>query len=279
MLAVIDEPGPVRLETVVSADWAVDRGGLIDLSDPRAKEAHLTDDPEPIQIYFHAIHHPTRGMYIVDTGVERAYKTDPSRAAIRGVVASVMKLERLHVRNALGDFLATQNEPLRGVFFTHLHLDHVSGGPDLPPGTPLFAGPREPDDKALQNLVLAPNIDRALAGQGTIAEWQFEPDPEHRFDGVLDVFGDGSVWALLVPGHTPGSTAFVVRTPEGPVLLTGDVCHTAWGWNHDVVPGTFTSDHKKNAESLARLRQLSREHPKMKVRLGHQPLEAVAGPT
>jgi N-acyl homoserine lactone hydrolase len=272
MTAVMDEPGPVHVETVASADWAVDRSGLIDLSDPRAKAAKLEDGPEKIQVYFHVLMHPMFGMYIVDTGVERAYRDDPERAAIQGIVARYMNLRALVVRNALGDFLAAQKQPLRGVFFTHLHLDHVSGAPDVPRGTPLFAGPGETGDHALQNLVIAPNIDRALRGQAPIAEWRFEPDPSGRFAGVLDVFGDRSVWAILVPGHTSGSTAFVVRTPDGPVLLTGDVCHTAWGWEHDVAPGSFTSDHAKNVESLAKLRALAREHPRMQVRLGHQPL-------
>jgi hypothetical protein len=52
--------------------------------------------------------------------------------------------------------------------------------------------------------------------------------------------------------------------------LTGDTCHTAWGWENDVEPGSFTADHPGNAESLARLRTLVREHPAIEVRLGHQ---------
>src|SRR5689334_9152147 len=43
LLAVIDQPGPVTLETVASADWQVDRSGLINLQHPRAKEAGLKD--------------------------------------------------------------------------------------------------------------------------------------------------------------------------------------------------------------------------------------------
>jgi glyoxylase-like metal-dependent hydrolase (beta-lactamase superfamily II) len=84
------------------------------------------------------------------------------------------------------------------------------------------------------------------------------------------VFGDGSLWALLVPGHTPGSTAYLARTTKGPVLLTGDTCHTRWGWEHDVAPGSFTADHAANVESLKRLRALVAEHPAIDVRLGHQ---------
>jgi N-acyl homoserine lactone hydrolase len=94
--------------------------------------------------------------------------------------------------------------------------------------------------------------------------------PDGLFDGVLDVFGDGSLWAIWVPGHTPGTIAYLARTLTGPVLLVGDACHTAWGWEHDVEPGSFSVDRAKGAESLARLERFVARHPKIDVRLGHQ---------
>ncbi len=142
LLALIDTPGPIELETINSSDWSVDRGGLINLGNPRARAAGLKDGPEPIQIYFHVLRHPKQGLFIIDTGVERALRDAPRKAAIRGPVASYMKMERLRVQMPLGDWLAKQSVPLAGVFLTHLHLDHVSGVPDVPPGTPIYAGRR-----------------------------------------------------------------------------------------------------------------------------------------
>jgi glyoxylase-like metal-dependent hydrolase (beta-lactamase superfamily II) len=272
MLKVIDQPGPVVLTTYVSADWSVDLSGLLNLYDPKAQAAKLSDKDEPIQIYFYVLRHPQFGMYIVDTGVQRAIRDEPEKAALQGFVARYMHLERMHVRTALGDFLHMTKEPLRGVFLTHMHLDHISGMPDVPHGTPIFVGPGETHDRALQNGIVSSNTDRELAHQAPIEEWTFMPDDDHRFDGLLDVFGDGSVWAIYVPGHTKGSTAYVVRTPTGPVLLTGDTCHTAWGWNNEVEPGGFTADHDANKASLHALKELSKEHPNMVVHLGHQPL-------
>jgi N-acyl homoserine lactone hydrolase len=86
----------------------------------------------------------------------------------------------------------------------------------------------------------------------------------------MDVIGDVYMFALWLPGHTAGSTAYVVRTPQGPVLLTGDACHTRWGWDHDVEPGTFSADRPRSVHSLAALRALAARHPTMSVRLGHQ---------
>jgi glyoxylase-like metal-dependent hydrolase (beta-lactamase superfamily II) len=141
---------------------------------------------------------------------------------------------------------------------------------DVPAGTRVYAGPGETRARAAANLFVAPDVDQALAGKPPVEEWRFQPDPGGGFDGVIDVFGDGTVWALWVPGHTPGSTAFVVRTPAGPVLLTGDACHTRWGWDQGVEPGTFSTDQAQSAVSLGKLRALASEHPALDVRLGHQ---------
>jgi glyoxylase-like metal-dependent hydrolase (beta-lactamase superfamily II) len=271
MLEVIDAPGPLTVETINSSDWAVPLSGLLNLDNEKAKAAGLKDHDEPIQIYFHVIRHPTKGTFIVDTGIEKALRDDPDHAAPQGLLKSYLHIERMKVKQPLGEWVA--NNKLDGVLLTHLHIDHVSGMPDVPHGTAIYSGPGETSETAFQNIVVKPNIDRELEGQGPISEWQFQADPDGRFDGVIDVFGDGSLWAILVPGHTPGSTAFVARTADGPVLLTGDTCHTAWGWQNEVEPGSFTGDQKKNAESLKKLRTLAAEHPKMSVRLGHQSLQ------
>jgi N-acyl homoserine lactone hydrolase len=271
--AVLDVPGPIRVETVTGADWEVPRSGLINLKSERARAAGLTDGAEPIQIFFHVLHHPRAGAFMIDTGVERALGAAPERSAIRGLVARVMNLDKLHVVTDTATWLERQHEPLSGVLFTHLHLDHVSGLPDVPRGTPLYAGPGETRERAFLNLFVQPVVDRELAGHGPIRELRFKPDPSGTFAGVLDLFGDQTVFALWVPGHTAGSTAYLARTPDGPVMFTGDACHTAWGWEHDVEPGSFSQDRARSAESLSRLEAFVKKHPTIDVRLGHQRLD------
>lgn len=58
MEALLATPGPLRVETVVAADWAVARSGLVNLDHPKAVAAGLEDGDEPIQIYLHALRHP-----------------------------------------------------------------------------------------------------------------------------------------------------------------------------------------------------------------------------
>ncbi len=270
LVEALKTPGPIEVETISSADWKVDRSGLINLDSPRAQEAKLEDGLEPIQIYFHVLRHPEKGTFIIDTGVEKALRDAPDDAAITGIVASGAGLEHLKVRTALGDWLAKEERPLAGVLLTHLHLDHIMGLPDVPDATPIFLGPGETKPRALLNFLVNGTTDAELEGKGALNEWQFDKDPDGRFEGLIDVFGDGSLWAISVPGHTPGSTAYLARTPNGPVLFAGDTCHTTWGWEHEVEPGDFTADQEKNRDSLLRLRRFAAEHPGMQVRLGHQ---------
>jgi len=88
---------------------------------------------------------------------------------------------------------------------------------------------------------------------------------------VNDVFGDGSFFAILTPGHTAGHTSYLARTTTGPVLLTGDTSHTRWGWENGVEPGTFLAEREPSRNSLRALKALSQRHPNMTVKLGHQP--------
>ncbi len=279
MLESLKSPGPLKTETVASADWKVDRAGLINLEHERARAAGLTKGDEPIQLYFHAIRHPRHGLFIIDTGVERALRDAPERALLSGLLAKVMKPETMTIRQPLGEFLereAAGGERLAGVFLTHLHFDHITGLPDVPREVPVYTGPGETSARSLQHLVIRGTTNRAFRGMGPVQEWPYAEVPptsgtSDAFDGVVDVFGDGSLWAVWVPGHSPGSTAYIARTAEGPVLFSGDACHTRWGWDHAVEPGTFSDDGPRSAENLRRLKALVASHPGMQVRLGHQP--------
>jgi glyoxylase-like metal-dependent hydrolase (beta-lactamase superfamily II) len=268
--AVVDAPGPITVETIVTAEWEVPLSGLVNLDHPAAKTAHLADKSEPIDLFVHVLHHPRQGMFFVDTGVEHAFVADPGHAVIGGFLGAMAHADKLKVHVDTAALLQREGEPLQGVLMTHLHLDHVLGMRDIPGSVPVYVGAGDAEDRSMMNLLERGVYDSALEGKGPLHEVRFAPDPDGNFDGVLDLFGDGSLWAISVPGHTPGSMAYLARTPNGPVLLVGDACHTAWGWEHRVEPGSFSDNRAKSAESLDRLERFVARHPQIDVRLGHQ---------
>jgi glyoxylase-like metal-dependent hydrolase (beta-lactamase superfamily II) len=272
MESLINQPGPVQLETINSADWSVALAGLLNLNSPEALQAGLQDRDEPIQVYVHLLKHPQRGNYLVDTGVSRIIVDDPGTAGLNWPLRKVMQLEKMQIKKGTAEILQEMKGKLSGVFFTHLHLDHISGMPDIPDDVPLYIGASESTDRNFKNVFVQGASNQLLSNKQPLQEWNFQPDPQLKFAGIVDIFEDGSVFAISVPGHTPGSVAYLIRTTQGPVLLTGDTCHTRWGWEHTVEPGDFTGDSASNLANLQRLKNLAASHPRIEVRLGHQKL-------
>ena len=270
MERLIDQPGPIELETIDSADWSVPLAGLLNLKRPAAIQAGLKDRDEPIQVYAHLLKHPKFGNYLVDTGVSKKLLDDPGKEGLNWMIRNVMHIEKMQLRKSTAEILQGIDGKLSGVLFTHLHIDHIAGMPDIPNEVPLYIGASVSTDTNLKNMFVHGATDQLLEKKQPLQEWHFQADPQNKFEGIVDIFEDGSVFAISVPGHTPGSVAYLIRTTRGPVLLTGDTCHTRWGWEHTVEPGDFTEDNERNLANLKRLKNLVASHPQIEVRFGHQ---------
>lgn len=95
------------------------------------------------------------------------------------------------------------------------------------------------------------------ADPALLAPWLNGKGKVDPIEGDRDVFGDGSVVILATPGHTPGSTALLVRLPKtGPVLLSGDVVHLEAQWPLSAVP-TWNTQRADSLASMNRLQKLA----------------------
>ena len=106
---------------------------------------------------------------------------------------------------------------------THAHWDHVSGLLDLP-GLPVALHEDEIDWAATGELAPAGGVRRGLADR-PLHGFALDGPPVLTFERSHDLFGDGSVVAVDLAGHTPGSVGLLLETEDGPVVLIGDV---AW---------------------------------------------------
>ena len=66
--------------------------------------------------------------------------------------------------------LAREAEPLKGVFLTHLHLDHVLGMRAVPASVPMFVGAGDAESRAFTNMFSKGMYNTALDGKGPLRQ-------------------------------------------------------------------------------------------------------------
>ena len=265
LLESLQQPGVIEFKKYAAADWAVDLSGLLNLEHPKAQAAGIEDRLEQIQIFTYSLAHPTQGTYLVDSGLSQSFTDTANNSDVSTLVKMAMGMDLLKVHITTKS-LNDQLDGIDGVFLTHIHMDHIMGLTDLGSDVPIYIGPGDAEAKDPMNALTIGTTDRLMANVTALLEWQYTET------GVIDVFGDGSLWAIHSPGHTLGATAYLANTTSGPQLMLGDATHTKWGWENGVEPGTFSVDVAASVVSLARLKGLVLEDTRISVHPGHQAL-------
>jgi hypothetical protein len=116
-----------------------------------------------------------------------------------------------------GDPMPHEASGLGAVFFTHLHAQQLAASRDLQTDVVCFVGNAERPSGSLRFLYCDP-----LALAAGVKEFNFEKAQIMPPLGpCIDVFGDGSLWAISTPGYTVGSVSYLVMDVDGPILLAG----------------------------------------------------------
>jgi glyoxylase-like metal-dependent hydrolase (beta-lactamase superfamily II) len=133
---------------------------------------------------------------------------------------------------------------------SHYHADHIGQAASFPNATLLIGAA---DWAVLKETPPRyPNADPKLLAPWTTGSSKVETVAADR-----DVFGDGSVTILNLPGHTPGHHGLLVRLPKtGPVLISGDTVHFRENYEHDRVP-TMNIDRADSLASMDRFKKLA----------------------
>ena len=153
----------------------------------------------------------------------------------------------------------------QAVFFTHLHPDHTGGVPALDRQTEFIFG------KAEASFLARAAVANHFSGKTKFSSLDFSAAPRMVPLGAsIDLFGDGSLWAISVPGHTDDDIAYLINGPR-PVLLTGDASHFEWAFQAGVPPRGWNQEGTaRGYRSLALLRDFARAYPKIRIVYGHE---------
>lgn len=143
------------------------------------------------------------------------------------------------------------------VGISHYHFDHTGQVADFPTATLLIG-------KADMDVV---RVHPPL--QARFRPWLDKGAKVEELKGDHDVFGDGRVTILAMPGHTPGHRALLIRLASGPVLLSGDQYHFAEQVANRGVP-TYNTDRADTLASHDRFDRLA-ANLRARVIIQHEP--------
>jgi glyoxylase-like metal-dependent hydrolase (beta-lactamase superfamily II) len=153
------------------------------------------------------------------------------------------------------------------VGISHNHHDHIGQAADFPKATLLIGA--EDFEAAKRGGVIS---DGSRDAGERLAPWTRGGAKVEELQRDRDVFGDGSVVILHMPGHTPGHQSLVVRLAKtGPVLITGDLYHFRENRRVRGVP-TFNTDRAQTLASMDRFEAIARQL-KAKVVIQHEPAD------
>jgi N-acyl homoserine lactone hydrolase len=193
------------------------------------------------------IRHGDQNM-VWDTGLPAETKNKPMNE--NGMVASIDRT----LADQLGQ-LGVKPADVNVLGISHMHGDHIGQAAQ-------FTNAR---------LVVGKGDFDRLAGrpEDSLKGWRGAGKKVTLATADVDVFGDGSVVALHLPGHTPDHLALLVKLASGPVLLTGDLYHTTIARQKRAVPG-FNTSREQTLQSMDKFEKLAKDTG-AKVIIQHEP--------
>ncbi|MGD1934661.1 MAG: MBL fold metallo-hydrolase [Candidatus Phaeomarinobacter sp.] len=158
------------------------------------------------------------------------------------------------------------------VVATHFHGDHASGlGPVMARYDPVVVASAN-EIEALKSPL---RETQGYRYEQFAADMRVEAADNGFIDmphigKAADLFGDGSVWLLATPGHTPGHMSVLLNAASGPILMTFDAAHLEATYRYNA-PGGLGADLEVASDSISRLTALAGALPAVKLIFGHEP--------
>jgi N-acyl homoserine lactone hydrolase len=260
---ILSHPQPITIRTYSTGMAQTKLSGIMNLEHELAQG--IEDEVVEIPVIVGLIRHQEFGFHLIDAGLDASYVHNPY-GSMRGImVKGKSALFSQEPNTHIAAVLNRENIQIQSVLLTHLHFDHTAGILDLPKDIPYVAGKNE----RYVNFRFFMQSDH-LAGIDALYEIDFAEGSDLPPLGKgVDVFGDGSLWAISSSGHSAGHVIFMINGIDEQVLFTGDACNDHYQFETGIGPGYYSSDLEGGQEVLERIILFKERYPKVKLVYGH----------
>ncbi len=223
---------------------------------------------KPFKVSHNAIliRHP-RGNVLFDTGLG-----DHIKQQFKDVPAVLRPLLTYSMIKSAKSTLAQAHVDIAKIILSHLHWDHASGIKDFPTAEILssklgYTRAQQGKDGAIKSQISGADI-----------HWDpitFTHRPYENFDQSYDVYGDGSLIVVPLPGHTLGSVGLFVNTASGKrYFLVGDAAYSTLGFikpaeKSFLLKTLIDSDHNLLKQTLLKIYYLHHQYPNLIIVPAH----------
>lgn len=229
------------------------------------------------------LRHPVEGLVLFDTGYSEHFiaATDPFPERLYRWTTPV-HLQPHHSLAAQLRIDGIASSRIAWVVVSHMHGDHVGGLADFPEAR--MACAREAwDDLHARSRIGALRkglLPRLLEGRDADRMRWFEGCSQVRlmpsFDCLghaYDLFGDGSILLVPLPGHAAGHYGLLFRDAQGWVFLVADAAWSSQSIRDNTPPPMLVTawlgDTDAYRATLAMLHVLQRDAPEVRIVPAH----------
>jgi glyoxylase-like metal-dependent hydrolase (beta-lactamase superfamily II) len=245
-----------------------------------ASEHQVLQGGKRVPLYCHAlvalIQHPAEGYLLFDTGyalrrLRAATKRFPYKF-YRRAAPFFTSADEAAVSVISHRFGITANH-IRTIILSHFHPDHLSGLGDFPEARILASvdgyleASRLTGVRALTKGLLPELLPADFVTRAELLPTVFTDEPLPHLGPTKDLFGDGLLRLVRLPGHARGQIGLLAETERGPVFFVADAAYMRQSIQEDRPPHRMTNLFTESADSvketLHRLHLFAKERPEV----------------
>jgi N-acyl homoserine lactone hydrolase len=214
------------------------------------------------------VRHP-KATFLFDTGF--GINVDEHIKTIPALMRATTKYDKETSAAAQLQAQGISPDEIKMAVISHSHWDHISGLEDFPQAEAWIAK----DEEAYIRTLPGRELVQQMSGK---IKWQvieFSDGAYENFDRSADLFKDGSIVLVPLPGHTPGSLGMFVNLRSGKrFLFTGDL---TWCIEGEQIPAErpwisrqlVDKDEEGVRRSIVKVHELMKRYPDLVIVPAH----------